>query len=210
LSAETYEQSLVSAHQKMLATKDLQFEFSQAPVPPPPPDWLINALKAIGKAFEAAAPFLQWIFWGGLALVALLIAWFLARDIVRIRLEKSGRPLDLSKGPEAWRPSPERAKALLSDADALADQGRYAEAVHLILVRSVDDFAAHRPGSVKPALTSRDLAQLETMPTEARTAFAHIAQVVERSLFGGQDVDQDRFAACRHAYHDFALAERWT
>jgi len=209
LSVGSSEQVLAAAHQKMLVTKDLQFAFDKAPPQPPPPDWLIALMNAIGKAFEAAAPALKWVFWAGLAVAALLIAWFLVRDLVRIRLGERRRPHDLSKGLEPWHPSAERAQALLSDADLLAEQGRYAEAVHLILVRSVDDFAGHRPGVVKPALTSRDLARLDALPQAARTAFSHIAQVVEQSLFGGDEVDQERFSACRRAYHDFALAEHW-
>ena len=207
--SEASERALVVAHKKLLTAKDLQFDFEKAPVPPGPPDWLVALLKALGRAFEAAAPVLKYVFWGGLILGAVLIAWFIARDIVRIRLEKRGTSAILKTGPEPWRPSSQRAQALLSDADQLAEQGRFAEAVHLILVRSVDDFAGHRPGIVKPALTSRDLADLEAMPPQARSAFSQIAQVVERSLFGGREVDAQRFAACRQAYHDFALAERW-
>lgn len=202
------ERTLAAAHAKLLAAKDLQFDFVGF-TPPPPPDWLLDFLKAIGRAFVAAAPVLQYVFWVGLAVVVGLIAWFLIRDLVRIRLERRARPASLAHGPDAWRPAPERAQALLSDADALAAEGRFAEAAHLILVRSVDDFAGRRPGVVRPALTSRDLARLEAMPAEAQKAFSLIAQAVERSLFGGRDLDADRFAECRRAYHDFALAERW-
>ena len=207
--SEASERALIAAHQKVLAAKDLQLDFDKAPVPPPPPDWLVALMNALGKAFEAAAPALKYVFCGGLILGAVLIAWFIARDIVRLRLEKRGTPANLKSGLEPWRPSQQRAEALLSDADLLAAQGRYAEAAHLILVRSVDDFAGHRPGVVKPALTSRDLAKLEAMPPQARSAFFQIAQVVERSLFGGREVDAQRFAECRAAYHNFALAERW-
>ena len=207
--SEASERALVLAHQKLLAAKDLQFDFEKAPVPPSPPDWLVDLVKALGRAFEAVAPVLKFVFWGGLILGAVLIAWFIARDIVRIRLEKRGTPTNLRSGPETWRPSAQRAEALLSDADQLAEQGRFAEAVHLILMRSVDDFAGHRPGMVKPALTSRELAELDALPPQARSAFSQIAQVVERSLFGGREVDAQRFAECRAAYHNFALAERW-
>jgi len=40
----------------------------------------------------------------------------------------------------------------LGDADALAAEGRFAEAAHLLLVRGVNrDFAAKRPGVLRPA-----------------------------------------------------------
>jgi hypothetical protein len=202
------EQALAAAHQKLMATPGLQFDFNLYK-PPEPPDWLTHLGQWLVKAFGWAAPFLKYVFWGGLILIVVMIAWFIARDLIRIRLEKKPRPANLTAGLDAWRPSAEKAKALLTDADALAAQGRFAEAAHLILARSIDDFAGRRPGVVKPALTSRDLARAEAMPADARRAFSLIAEVVERSLFGGRDVDADRFAECRRAYHDFALAERW-
>lgn len=202
------EQALDVAHRKLLATPGLQFDF-EAYKPPEPPGWLTEFINWVIRAFGWAAPVLKYVFWGGLILIVVMIAWFIARDLIRIRLEKRAQPANLKAGLDGWRPSAEKAQALLSDADALAAQGRFAEAAHLILARSIDDFAGRRPGVVKPALTSRDLARAEAMPADARHAFALIAGVVERSLFGGRDVDAERFAECRRAYHDFALAERW-
>jgi hypothetical protein len=202
------EQALAAAHRKLTATPGLQFDFNLYK-PPPPPDWLTHFMDGLVKAFAWAAPALKYVFWGGLILIAVMIAWYIARDLIRIRLERKPRPVNLTDGQDAWRPSTETAQALLSDADALAAQGRFAEAAHLILARSIDDFAGRRPGVVRPAQTSRDLARAEAMPADARRAFSLIAEVVERSLFGGRDVDADRFAECRRAYHDFALAERW-
>lgn len=209
VAARDPDQALAAAHARLLAAKDLQFDFAAYRRPPPPPDWLTNLLQALGKAFVAAAPVLKYVFWGGLILAVALIAWFILRDLVRIRLGDRARPANLTEAPEPWRPAREKAQSLLSDADALAAEGRFAEAAHLILVRSIDDFAGRRPGVVRPALTSRDLARMSEMPAEARGAFALITGVVERSLFGGRPVDADRFAECRRAYHDFALAERW-
>jgi hypothetical protein len=202
------EQALAAAHRELTSTPGLQFDFNLYK-PPPPPDWLTHFIEGLVKVFTWAAPALKYVFWAGLILIVVMIAWYIARDLIRIRLERKPRPANLTAGPEAWRPSAEKAQALLSDADALAAQGRFAEAVHLILARSIDDFAGRRPGVVRPALTSRDLARAEAMPAEARRAFGLIAEAVERSLFGGRDVDADRFAECRRAYHDFALAERW-
>lgn len=208
MAASDAEQTLARAHAKLLAAKDLQFDFTTY-TPRPPPDWLTDLLKALGQAFVSAAPVLKYVFWGGLALGAALIAWFILRDLVRIRPADRARPANLTETPEPWRPGAAKARALLSDADALAAEGRFAEAAHLLLTRSIDDFSEHRPGVVRPALTSRDLARLEAMPAGAQGAFAMIADVVERSLFGGRPVDAEGFAACRRAYHDFALTERW-
>jgi hypothetical protein len=62
---------------------------------------------------------------------------------------------------------------------------------------------------VRPALTSRDIARLDAMPGEARTAFGRIAEAVERSFFGGRAVDADVFGRCRADYQAFAFSEGW-
>jgi hypothetical protein len=108
-----------------------------------------------------------------------------------------------------WAPEPEKARALLEDADRLAAEGRYDEAVHLLLFRSIDDLAGRRPEAVRPALTSRDLARIEAMPRPARAAFARIAEVVEKSFFGGRKVGAGEFSECRKAYEAFAFSEGW-
>ena len=62
---------------------------------------------------------------------------------------------------------------------------------------------------MRPALTSRDIAGLEAMPPGPRRAFARIAERVERSFFGGREVDAADFAAARADYETFAFAEAW-
>jgi len=193
------------AHDSLLRGKDLQFEPSAAPKPPDLPDWLL----AIGKALGAAAPYLTYVFWGLLILGAGIILYFVIRELITTRWP-SMRP---NKGPvlndEAWRPSAAKARTLLEDADRLAAAGRFAEAVHLILFRSIEDIEGKRPDLIRPALTSRDIAQLDGVPERVRRTFSDIAQVVERSFFGGRSVGADEFAACRQAYEGFAFTEAW-
>ena len=193
------------AHDSLLRGKDLQFEPSAAPKPPDLPDWLL----AIGKALGAAAPYLAYVFWGCLILGAGIILYFVIRELITTRWP-SMKP---NKGPvlndEAWRPSAAKARTLLEDADRLAAAGRFAEAVHLILFRSIEDIEGKRPDLIRPALTSRDIAQLDGVPERVRRTFSDIARVVERSFFGGRSVGAEEFAACRQAYEGFAFTEAW-
>jgi hypothetical protein len=101
------------------------------------------------------------------------------------------------------------ARALLEEADALAAVGRYAEAVRLILHRSIEDIEGRRPRLVKPAYTAREIGRLTDIPQNARDVFVGIAGVVEKSFFGGQALDADGFAACRKAYERFAFPGAW-
>ena len=195
---------LARAHARLLADPTLQFAFLAPKPPPPPPTWL----KLIGDLINAVAPFMQWVFWGGLALVVLAIVVFIGREVTGI-----GRPGRRKHAPAApaaeWRPEPAKARALLQDADRLAARGLYAEAAHLLLHRSIDEVEGRRPRAVRPALTARDIARLDSLPAAARAPFEHIAQVVERSFFGGRTVDAVAFADCRRAYESFALPEAW-
>ena len=108
-----------------------------------------------------------------------------------------------------WQPEAAPVHAWLNEADTLARDGRFAEAVHCLLLRSVADAAKRRPQLVSPALTSRELACSSILPDRARALFAEIAQSVERSLFGGQPVDGLEWTRARAAYAEFALPRTW-
>lgn len=193
--------SLAEAHAELLRTPGLQFDF-EAFRPQAPPSWLqplIDALIALG-------PVLKYVFWGGVILGAVLILWFAANEVMGLRLGSRRRVR--VEAPD-WRPDEARARALLEDADRLAGEGRFADAIHLLLFRSIDDLSGRRPGVVRPALTARDIARLDALPGEPRGAFARIAEVVERSFFGGRAVDADDFRAARADYEAFAFSGAW-
>ena len=97
------------------------------------------------------------------------------------------------------------AEALLSDADALAAQGRYGEAVRLLLARSIGQIANRRPDLVHPSSTARELSRLDALPDAGRRAFAAIARSVERALFALEDLTERDWNEARAAYADFAL-----
>lgn len=195
------ERKLAAAHQALLHTRGLQLDFKGAPKSPPAPAWLESLFRFLADL----APVLKFLFWGGLALGAALILWFVAREILATRFHKAATATQ----PTDWRPEPEQARALLEEADGLAAAGRFGEAIHLLLFRSIDDLAGRRPGLVRPALTSRDIARLEQMPVPARSAFARIAERVERSFFGGRPVGSEDFAQARGDYEAFAFSEGW-
>lgn len=195
-----------AAHRALSADPSLQFDVKGVdPVAPPqpPPDWLrglFDLLSGLGPVFKV-------IFWLGLAVIVAAIAWYVLRELIRIRLP--GKAPRTAETVTAWRPAAATALALLSDVDALAAQGRFAEAVHLLLLRSISDIDGRLPNTVRPALTARDIAALSRLPAVARPAFARLARVVEASLFGGQAVDRETFADCRQAYEAFAFPEGW-
>jgi hypothetical protein len=194
------EDKLAAAHRAMLHTRGLQLGFKSVPAPPTP-GWLLKLLEALA----GLGPVLQFVFWGGLAVGAVFIVWFVVRELRGAPTRRAAAAASAD-----WRPEPARARALLEEADGLAATGRFDEAIHLLLFRSIDDLAARRPGAIRPALTSRDISRLEGIPGAARDAFARIAGRVETSFFGGRPVRGDDFAAARGDYEAFAFSEGWS
>ena len=192
-----------AAHDRLRADTALQFDMPQAQPPPPPPQWLINL-------FEAVGPYIEYIAWGLLILAALALLYVIIRHFIANGLPfgRSAKVASTDAEPE-WRPEAGPARQLLAEADALAAAGHYAEAVHLLLHRSVEEIERRRPHLIRPALTSRDIAAASALPDDARRVFSGIAAIVETSLFGGRAVDAAGWHSARTAYEDFALPQAW-
>jgi hypothetical protein len=184
-------------------------EIQFAPLPPIKPpetpawlEWLNKLLRAIfgplAEGLVSAWPVIQYVMIALAALLVIYLLWRLLGPLV-------ARLRDRKAAPEAWAPTREEALALLGDADRLANEGRYGEAAHLLLLRSVGQIRARRPGTLVPANTAREIAGLPQLPLPARTAFATIAAYVERSLFALRDLDQGDWIRARAAYAEFAL-----
>jgi hypothetical protein len=198
---EAGEGKLVAAHRALVKTHGLQFDFAPATMFQKPPHWL----QVLGRWLAEAAPVLKYVFWIGVAAGAAYILWIAARDLVPVRYRRRK-----AQGPPAdWRPDEAEARALLEEADALAAAGRFAEAIHILLFRSIEEIAAKSPGALSRALTSREIVAATPMPEAARAAFTRIAGAVERTFFGGRSADAADFRAARGDYEAFAFSEGW-
>ena len=209
LASPAFADDLEQRHKELLERKDLQFVFSVEPPPQPqrPPGWL----DWLGDLLNFLSPLFNLIFWGALALVVGGIIFFVAREFAESRPGRSPKirdenPVQVTE----FRPTEARAKALLEEADRLAAMGRFDEAAHTLLYRSIQDIEERLPRSIRKAQTSREIAVLAALPQAVRTAFEPITRAVERSWFGGLKLDADDYQACRKAYADFALAETWS
>jgi hypothetical protein len=230
VSGETGHQAAIAAdrfaaaHRALRADPSIQFTMQPIKPPAPPPAWLTNffhwlAYGPVGRFFSwlarfmPDAPIARGLLWVLLAVLAVTLLWVI---VVRVRegqwrLPHRRRATAVLAEPEedSWAPDAAPVRAWLNEADLLAAEGRYAEAVHHLLFRSIEDIARRRPRLVRPALTSRELAAAEAVPAPARDLFARIARLVERSLFGGRPVSLDDWTGARAAYANFALPGTW-
>jgi len=183
---------------------DETIQFAPVTVPPEPvrqdPQWLKDLLRTLGEGFAGAWPVLKWVLLAFFVALALYMAWQLIGPLL-------GRSRPRAEDPASeWRPDRAEAEALLEDADALAAAGRFDEATHLLLRRSVSQIAAARAEWVRPASTARELAHLPALPDAARQAFAALARMVERSRYALHPLDATDWHRARAAYAEFALA----
>lgn len=193
---------LAAAHQQLLTDGRLQFEFADYnPPPPPQSDWA----DPIFRFLSAIGPLLQYIFWGGVIVIAALILWALANEIMRRMPARAPKERAVEAPKPVYKPTIARAKALLEEADRLAADGRYGEAARVLLHRSIEDFEQAFTMAIGPALTSREVARLDQLSPHGRQVFTGIAQAVETSLFGEQPLTRERYMDCRESYAAFAL-----
>jgi len=168
------------------------------PKPKPPRDPWLN-LGFLGPIFQI-------LFYAILAAAGLYILYLILSAIVVARRNyvPKEKDEDLPDIP-TYQPDEETARVLLNDADELAAQGKFAEAVHAILFRSIQDIEDKRPHHVKRSLTSREIAGLSVLSPTARTGFSIIGGLVERNFFGGRPLGAQDYAISKSAYKDFAF-----
>ncbi len=202
--------ALRAIHTRLIGDRSLQFDFGEIAKPKPAhePAWLKALGHWLAGIIKALTPYAIDAFWVGVGAAVLAILYLIGREIFGARLARRRRD-SARHTPVDWRPESWKARALLEEADRLAARGLYDEAARVLLWRSVEDIEARRPRLVRPALTARDIAALDELPLEARSAFARIAAAVEMGLFAGRDLNAEAFALARAAYEDFAFPKVW-
>lgn len=191
------------------------YQFSIKPAPPPrEPSWLGRLLgdffEWLGKGGLPLVKVLGWVLIAALGLFLLYLFVPVVRETVDGALARFRRPRPAGEEDDRhWQPDHAAARNLLAEADALAAEGRFDEAVHLLLGRSLEDIQSRRPGLLKPALTARAIAAMRDLPDAARGAFAAIAEAVERSRWARRALAQADWLDARSSYERFAFGDHW-
>lgn len=212
MASATASRDAASDWEAVRGAADIQYA-PLAPAKPPEPAQVPEWLQALGRLLEAIfAPIgrllgMSWPLFSNIlialaVLLALFVLWRILGPAIEAWRRRGGEAV-----PEAWVPAAEEALALLEDADRLAAEGRYAEATHLLLRRSVSQIRQARPDWLHPASTAREISALPTLPDSGREAFATIATRVERSRFALRDLGAGDWADAREAYARFARIE---
>jgi hypothetical protein len=179
-AAAQAERDAQSTAQEAIRRLDLQTEVTREPEPfrirlPPEPLWVIIAV----------------------ALGAVLYSF---RDMI---------PLLRARGGESWAESEEIGAdmarrdptVVLAAADELAREGRYAEAMHVLLLRGLADIRARLDEPFADSLTSREILRSTRLPERARDSLRDVVGRVEWTYFGEYPAGQEDYAACRVSFN---------
>jgi len=201
-----------TAWQEVRADADIQFfPFAKAP-PPETPQWLkdlaeflVTILEPVGRFLLFIWPVLKWVLVGAVAFAIIFLLWKIIAPYVEEWRNKS--PL---LEHDEWVPDERVARQLLEEADALAAEGKYEEAAHLLLFRSIDDIESNQPNVLRPSNTSREIVNFDSLPHKASDMFAVIVGHVERGIFAASPIGEEGWVESRQAYGEFALAGSWS
>jgi hypothetical protein len=145
------------------------------------------------------------VLWGMIIVIAVLAASWLASE-----LSKYGGDAELpADAPDARAAATEAIiERPLEDAEELARRGRFAEAIHTLLLRTLQELARNAAVRVAPANTSREILARVPLLADARSALAGLITAVEITHFGDEPANADDYERCRRQFHVFAAAFR--
>jgi len=196
---------LAKLHKQLLSDDSIQFDLP-AYAPPQTPEWL----KPLEAFLRLLGPYMIYLFWGAVITGSVIILLLIFLEVKGVAWRLPWRHKKSEAEAEAiWHPDVGAAQILLSEADSLAAAGRYDEAVHLLLRRSVADIAGRLPDFLRPSLTARDIANAASLPVRARSAFTQIARIVEAALFARRPVGAEGWQEARGAYERFVFRDAW-
>lgn len=146
------------------------------------------------------------VMWGMIIVISVLGGFWLASELSKYGGD-AALPADV---PDA------RAAAIadaiierpLEDAEELARRGLFAEAIHTLLLRTLQELARSAAVRVAPATTSREILARVPLLADARSALAGLITAVEITHFGDEPASADDYERCRRQFHVFAAAFR--
>lgn len=162
---------------------------------------------SVGGGGGALGTLLSWLLWGVLGIGAVVLVIYLIRAIAnrqkdeKIELEEEAAIAEEKPQTEAELEAP------LDEADLLAREGRYAEAIHLLLLRTFEELA-RADGRPALHLTAREILARIRLREGARDALTELVTVVENTWWGDDVPGELDWQRCRGAYDRFVAAYR--
>jgi Domain of unknown function (DUF4129) len=148
---------------------------------------------------------LSYVLWAGIIIGLGLLLFWLAAELLKYGGDDAAIAQDAA-APAA--PDLAVIERPLGDAEELARRGEYREAIHTLLLRTLQELARTASVRVAPAMTSREILGRVPLLADAREALANLITAVELTHFGGDDASEADYIRCRAQFQVFATAFR--
>ena len=183
---------LSEALRRIYLENDFQQELPEVVEPEIPGwlTWLFELLRGL-DGLSGVGRLLMWLALS--ALLLLFVYWLATMDVGRIseRLRERFRPQAVGDGP----PSAQGVQTdWLESADSLAGEGRYAAAIHALLLGVLGWMRISKSYDWPPAATAREILYLHSGP---RAPLEHLVRSAELAHFGGWVGTESDYLACR-------------
>jgi len=150
------------------------------------------------------------LFWVLVAAVVAMVLFFLyslLSDLLQnrdaFRRSREGKPAGPARieTPTIERRTVDRRS--LAEADRLAAEGRFSEAIHLLLLVAMDRLHRELGPRVAPAMTGREVLRLPALPEATVAPLTRMVQVSEINHFGGRAAAAPDYQSCRDDFLRF-------
>ena len=163
-----------------------------------------NRITLPDRPFNISTSFARTVLIIALIAIVVIIAFNLRNNLwsaSRARLLKQDAPEETAAASVTARMD----KAQI-EADDLARQGNFAEAMHILLLRSVGELRRRLDVSIAESLTSREILHRIGLAPVERAIFADIIRRVEISYFGAHLPGESDYLACRQSFETLSAA----
>jgi hypothetical protein len=135
-------------------------------------------------------------------IIGLAILLYAFRDMIPVL--RAGRGGAWADGDELGVASGPRAPEIVLGADELAAQGRFVEAMHVLLLQALAEIRRRLDEQFADSFTSREILRSKALSDELRRPLRDVVNRVEWSYFGEHPAARDDYLACRMSFNALA------
>jgi hypothetical protein len=144
-------------------------------------------------------PIPPFVIWAVLGASGLFLLYYIGRELAQSwRRSSQDEPLAAAAaGVLSASPS---AEAAVEAAEALAREGRFVEAMHVLLLKGLADLRTRLDIQIAESLTSREILRRVSLTESGRAALRDIVARVEWTYFGENPAEAADYAICRNRF----------
>lgn len=140
---------------------------------------------------------LRIMFWAAVIIIAVILLKNFRNNVWSASRSRRLTHADQENSAPAAAVRLEQAQA---EADELAERGSFAEAMHVLLLRGVNELRRRLGTPIAASLTSREILRRLTSSPAEQSHFAGIVASVEISYFGPHQPEEEDYLRCRRDF----------